>query len=418
MKVNRRTALRAGLGTAAIALTHHTASSAVAGTSHGRVNPRTRGEDGAVRKLRRELDRAADGGSSSQLDDSGRRIVEADPITYVLKRPLIIGPDTTLRATGATFVSDYPLVNKEYTTDRSNWHSPTPTYPDTFTSRAVSAEIEPTLLLNHVPDSNTNLYRAPGNIRIEGGVWDPSAHYLHDAVGQDFERGTDAPPMNAITFQHTRDVEVVGVTVRNVKWWHAVEFNAVRNATLIDSVLEGWIENPTTGLWNCDAVQIDIPQEHTKWAGAADLTPARDIRLLDNYCGPSDTRPAWAKLGCSHSWADDVYSDIWIEGNTIEDSLWDAILPMNTSRITIRENKIVNCRGGIYVKTAGENPLSRVDIVGNSITLVEDTDRPTIGVVGSSANVNINDVAVYGNEGVTGGSFWYKWANFRREPQD
>lgn len=420
-QISRRTVIAAGLG-GAMAMSaqlwprpmtvSHSASA-----PDGGLNPIVPEETPALRALRQKLNQAARGAGQFEKDEAGRSIVVAPAGTHVLLRTLIIGPNTTLLAEGATFTCDFPLVPATYKTDRGSWHSPTPTYQDQIESFAVDPITKPTLLMNQVPSDDTGLYSAPGNIRVEGGVWDPTAHYLRDATGDDALRATQAPPMDAMAFEHTHDVEVVGVTIRNVKWWHALEFNAVKTATVKESRFEGWIENPTTGLWNGEAVQVDMPWDSNKWGGLGDKTPARDIRIIRNYCGPSTTQPGWAKFAGSHSSAPgQVYTDVWIERNTVEKSKWDAILAMNTSRIVIRENVLTDCRGGVYVKTVSPNPLETVDIVGNQISLQSGTDRPVIGVVGQSAAVDISDVAVYGNT-VSGGGFWYSWAHARRPLQ-
>ncbi|HIT76262.1 MAG TPA: hypothetical protein IAA98_11815, partial [Candidatus Avipropionibacterium avicola] len=62
------------------------------------------------------------------------------------------------------------------------------------------------------------------------------------------------------------------------------------------------------------------------------------------------------------------------------------------------------------------NPLSTVDVIGNTISIIEDSDRPAIGIVGTGEDTRISDVAVYGNL-VENGEFWYTLADFRREPQ-
>ncbi|MHA6627828.1 right-handed parallel beta-helix repeat-containing protein [Pseudonocardia sichuanensis] len=418
--IGRRAVIAAGLGGALTigGFSEHRPQIRHAGTIlDDGPNPSVPEEPRPLQDLRRQLNQAARGKGRFEKDEAGRSIVVAPSGTHVLLRTLIIGPNTTLKADGATFTCDFPLVPQTYKADRTSWHSPEPTYPDEIQSFAVAEVTKPTLLLNHVPSSDTGLYSAPGNIRVEGGVWDPTAHYLRDATGDDALRGTAAPPMDAMAFQHTHDVEVVGVTIRNVKWWHALEFNAVKTATVKDSRFEGWIENPTTGLWNGEAVQVDMPWDSNKWAGAGDRAPAQDIRIIRNHCGPSSTQPGWAKFAGSHSSAaGKVYTDVWIEGNTIEQSKWDAILVINTSHLVIRENTLTDCRGGIYVKAANPNPLETVDIVGNQVSLQDGTDRPVIGVVGNSAEVAVHDVAVYGNT-VSGGGFWYSWAHARRPLQ-
>ncbi|WP_309127359.1 right-handed parallel beta-helix repeat-containing protein [Microbacterium sp.] len=419
-QISRRTVMAAGLGGAlamGTQLAQRPQAAQAAVPMSGGLNPVVDAESAPLTKLRQQLNRAARGGGGFEKDEAGRSIVVAPEGTHVLLRTLVIGPNTALRAHGATFTCDFPLVPATYKADRASWHSPTPTYPDEIQSYAVDQITKPTLLMNQVPSDETGLYSAPGNIRVEGGTWDPTAHYLRDSSGDEALRATAAPPMDAMAFQHTHDVEVVGVTIRNVKWWHALEFNAVKTAIVKESRFEGWIENPTTGLWNGEAVQFDMPWDSNKWAGLGDKAPAQDIRIVRNHCGPSATQPGWAKFAGSHSSApQQVYTDIWIERNTIEQSKWDAILAMNASRIVIRENLLTDCRGGIYVKTVSPNPLETVDIIGNDISLQSGTDRPVIGVVGQSASVAIHDVAVYGNT-VAGGGFWYAWAHARRPLQ-
>ncbi len=416
MTVSRRAALAAGVLGGAAALSTAGAPAAQAASSAAGPNPTVAGESDSVGKLRRQLNLAAAGDRSLARDAGGRCVVVAPPGVHVLKRPLVIGGNTTLRAHGATFTSDVAVKAQTYTKD-TNQHSPEPTYPATFTSVAAVNGRDATLLLNYVPDGCTG-HQAPGNIRLEGGIWDPTAHFVRNATGDDRARATAAPPMNAITFEHTNNVELSGVTVRNVKWWHGVELNAVRTATVSDCRFEGWIEAPTAGLWHGEAVQLDLPIAGTAWGGAEDGTPTTDIRIIDNYCGPSQDHPGWGKLTGSHTGAPGaVHSDVWIERNLIENAKWDAIGPMNTSRVVIRENTIRACWGGVYVKSISPNPNETVDIMGNDITLVEGSTRPAVGVNATNAQLPVSDVAVYANT-VRGGGFGYS-ANvtFRREPQ-
>ncbi|MET8867563.1 hypothetical protein ABZW11_31915 [Nonomuraea sp. NPDC004580] len=414
MTMSRRAAIAAGLiGGAAVATTTGTAQAA---TSARGPNPPATGESAAVRELRRLLDLAARGDQSLQRDAGGRCVVVAPQGVHVLKRPLVIGGNTTLRADGATFTSDIAVKPQTYRKD-ANQHSPEPVYPDEFVSVAAVNSREATLLLNHVPADCTG-HQAPGNIRIEGGIWDPTAHFIRNATGDDRAKATAAPPMNAITFEHTHHVELSGVTVRNVKWWHGVELNAVRTATVSECRFEGWIEAPTAGLWHGEAVQLDLPTAGTTWGGVADNTPTTDTRIIGNYCGPSPDFPGWGKLTGSHTGAPGaVHSDVWIERNLIEHAKWDAIGPMNTSRVVIRENTIRQCWGGVYVKSISPNPNETIDIMGNDITLVDGSTRPAVGVNATNAQLPVSDVAVYANT-VRGGGFGYS-ANvtFRREPQ-
>ncbi|WP_219517637.1 right-handed parallel beta-helix repeat-containing protein [Nonomuraea ceibae] len=416
MNMSRRAALAAGVLGGAAAVTAGGAAAAQAASAEPGPNPLVAGESASVRRLRTLLNLAARGDRSLERDAGGRCVVVASPGVHVLKRPLVIGGDTTLRADGATFTSDVAVKPQTYYKDK-NQHSPEPTYPDSFVSVAAVNSREATLLINAVPDDCTG-HRAPGNIRLEGGIWDPTAHFVRNATGDDRAKATDAPPMNAITFEHTHHVELHKVTVRNVKWWHGVELNAVRTATVSECRFEGWIEAPTAGLWHGEAVQLDVATTGTTWGGVADNTPATDIRVIDSYCGRSQDYPGWGKIIGSHTGAPGaVHSDVWIERNLIEHAKWDAIGPMNTSRVVIRENTIRSCWGGVYVKSINPNPNETVDIMGNDITLVDGSTRPAVGVNATNAQLPVSDVAVYANI-VSGGGFSYS-ANvtFRREPQ-
>lgn len=353
-------------------------------TSDEEAGP-VQGEDRPTIRLRRALAEAARGvvGPGGR-DGRGRIVVRADATRHVLRDSLVIGGNTHLDATGAHFVADFPVVPATYERDPdpTHRHSPEPPYPPRFTGvRTARGVRTASMLINEVaPDARG--YQAPGNIVVRGGTWDPTEHYLRDeAPGPDLDRATGAPPMNALTFQHTQDVVVQDVVVRNVKWWHAVEFNAVRNATVRCCLLQGWVEAPTVGLWHGEAVQLDTATRATVWGGAADLTPCSEIRVLHNRCGPSTTRRSWGTLLGSHTFADGIrHRYVRIEGNTVRETLWDAIGPIGTDGLVISENDIRGCWGGIHVRSVTPNPLDGVTVTGNSVSLDPNTDRLAIGV--------------------------------------
>ncbi len=239
--------------------------------------------------------------------------------------------------------------------------------------------------------------------------------------------------MNVLTFVHTQDVEVEGVTVWNVKWWHAVELNAVRRGVVRDCFFKGWVEDPTQGLWHGEAVQLDLPLSGNTWAGASDGTPTVDVQVLRNYAGASGSQPAWAKLVGSHTGGEkvgQVHARVLIEGNVVDNAKWDAIGAMNTTSITVRGNTINKSCGGIYVssltgKTVGEspvpvgpNPISGVDIVDNQVTVAAGSSGAQRNAVRVAADTvgfvsPVSDVAVTGNT-VSGGGFSYSsYVTFR-----
>ncbi|MFF0738840.1 right-handed parallel beta-helix repeat-containing protein [Streptomyces sp. NPDC004111] len=430
--MSRRGLLRVGAAVGAVAVMGGTASAARAAAVG--VNPPVAGEAAHVRNLRKALDDAAAGivGPHGR-DAKGRIIVKAGYAgvpTYTLLNTLVIGGNTLLDATGARFVAKFDTTMRKYTLDTKNQHSPSPAYPTddqgTFTAPAVSGAKAATMLINHVPSSTTQGYSAPGNIMVKGGEWDPVSAWVWEDSGPARARADKAPPMNVLTFIHTQDVEVEGVTVWNVKWWHGVELNAVRRGVVRDSFFKGWVENPTQGLWHGEAVQLDLPLPGNTWAGAADGTPTVDVQVLRNYAGASGSQPSWAKLIGSHTGGEKVghvHARVLVEGNTVDGAKWDAIGAMNTTAITIRGNTISNSCGGIYVSSlsartptqppvpVGPNPISGVDIVDNRVTVVAGASGALRNAVRVNADTTgfvspVSDVAVTGNT-VSGAGFSY-----------
>nr|WP_143668543.1 hypothetical protein [Streptomyces sp. Alain-F2R5] len=429
--ISRRGLLRGGVVAGAVTVAGGAASAARANAVG--INPSVTGEAAHVRALRKALDDAAAGIVGPHgVDDKGRIIVKAGYAgvpTYTLLNTLIIGGNTVLDGTGARFVAKFGTITRKYTLDRTNQHSPSPEYitdsQGAFSAPAVSGARAATMLLNHVPPA-TEGYSAPGNIMVKGGEWDPISAWVWNDSGTARARADKAPPMNVLTFTHTQDVEVEGVTIWNVKWWHAVELNAVRRGAVRGCFFKGWVENPTWGLWQGEAVQLDLPLSGNTWAGASDGTPTVDVQVQRNYAGASGSQPSWAKLVGSHTGGEkvgQVHARVLIEGNVVDDAKWDAIGAMNTTDIVVRGNTINNSVGGVYVSSVsarifsrppvqvGPNPVSGVDIVDNHVTVAAGASGASRNAVRVSADTvgfvsPVSDVAVTGNR-VSGGGFYY-----------
>ncbi|SCD73950.1 right-handed parallel beta-helix repeat-containing protein [Streptomyces sp. DvalAA-19] len=430
--ISRRGLLRGGVVAGAATVLGGVASGAPVHAAG--INPTVAGEAAHVRALRKALDDAAAGIVGPHgTDGKGRIIVKAGYAgvpTYTLLNTLVIGGNTALDATGARFVAKFGTVMRKYTLDRTNQHSPTPEYvtdaQGAFSAPAVSGAKAATMLINHVPGSATTGYSAPGNIMVKGGEWDPVSAWVWEDSGPARARADKAPPMNVLTFIHTQDVEIEGVTVWNVKWWHAVELNAVRRGAVRDCFFKGWVENPTWGLWQGEAVQLDLPLSGNTWAGASDGTPTVDVQVQRNYAGASGSQPSWAKLVGSHTGGQkvgQVHARVLIEGNVVDNAKWDAIGAMNTTSVVIRDNTINNSVGGIYVSSmsarvggqppvqVGPNPVSGVDIVDNRVTVTAGASGALRNAVRVSADTvghvsPVSDVRVTGNQ-VSGGTFYY-----------
>lgn len=431
--MSRRGLLRGGVVAGAAAVVGGGVTATARAGAAG-VNPSVAGEAAHVRNLRRALDDAAAGiVGPDGVDGKGRIIVKAGYAgvpTYTLLNTLVIGGNTVLDATGARFVAKFGTTTREYKLDLKNAHSPEPAYAidgqGMFTAPAVSGAKASTMLINHVPGSATTGYSAPGNIMVRGGEWDPISAWVWEDSGPARERADKAPPMNVLTFIHTQDVEVEGVTVYNVKWWHGVELNAVRRAVVRDCFFKGWVEDPTAGLWHGEAIQLDLPLPGNTWAGASDGTPTVDVRIERNHAGASGSQPPWAKLVGSHTGGREVgqvHARVLIEGNVVDNAKWDAIGAMNTTAVTVRGNTINNSCGGVYVSSltamtggqpsvpVGPNPISGVDIVDNRVTVAAGAagvkrDAVCVRAATTGFVSPVSDVAVTGNT-VSGAGFFY-----------
>ncbi|MEV0198494.1 hypothetical protein [Nonomuraea sp. NPDC050691] len=393
MEYSRRDAFRLAVTAGATLLGGSVTQQASASATRraGPVNPYPGGEDGTVVALRHALDDAANGiAGPAGRDAQGRIIVRARAgHRHVLRANLIIPGNTHLDATDARFVANF-----------------------------VSSGTSKTMVLNHVPSATTGGYSAPGNIAITGGSWDPVWQYL--------QNGATPPAMNVITMQHTSGVELAGITIYNVKWWHAIELNAVRNATVRGCHLLGWIVPPEyqDKLWHGEAVQLDLAGSANTWAGAKDGTPCTDIRIIGNTCDKSGSQGPWGTLAGSHTAVPGVrHSRVWIENNVVDNAIWDGITPFNTEAVYIRGNQLTNCHGGVYVRAAnsGVNPLTTVEITGNTVgPLRPDAGgkvRWGIGLAAYTQDAPIGDILVAGN---TAPSFAYnnrQWMTFRQPPQ-
>ncbi|MBG0833138.1 right-handed parallel beta-helix repeat-containing protein [Planomonospora sp. ID67723] len=308
--------------------------------------------------IQRLLDAARDGAGTT--DAAGRRIAKVPKGTYLLTRPLIIHGGTHLDATEARIVARFPATGVKHT-----------------------------MLLNSVADT-TGGYSGRGNIAVTGGSWDPVWDFVQRGVL------SQAPAMNVLTFVHTSDVLVRNVTIWNVKWWHAIELNAVRRGTVSGCALKGWIADPGVGLWHGEAVQLDLAAEGTAWAGLEDRTPCRDILLTGNVCDTSGSQAGWGQFTGSHTaYAGHVHANVRIENNTVANTRWDAIGTLNAKNVRITGNTVTGCAGGIYVKSIQNQPLATVEITGNRVSGIG--DRDALAIRADAAGAPITDVVVDGN---------------------
>ncbi|MFD9789836.1 right-handed parallel beta-helix repeat-containing protein [Streptomyces sp. NPDC059070] len=241
-------------------------------------------------------------------------------------------------------------------------------------------------------------YNGPGNIVIEGGVWDVAGP----------EPGNDDKGWMGISIWHATDVIIRDLRVVNVSNWHAVEFGAVRNGRIENCRFSGWTGTANRVSWGTEAIQLDSARAGGTVVGAADGTACSDIVIRDNYCGSGTTvgtvtYGAFPTLVGSHSFdARSAHERVEIVGNTVHGSRWFAIHPCATNQTVVADNTMDDCFGGIrasYANYGGAVAGFRdLVVTGNIVQGAAAKDRG-IDIMGGNATsgTSASRVVVSGN---------------------
>lgn len=183
-------------------------------------------------------------------------------------------------------------------------------------------------------------YEGNGNIIIDGGTW--------DCRGLHIERGT-----NGFSFGHGRNIYVKNVTIKDVRSYHGIEFNACERFGCIDSVFLGFYDPDGTRSFS-EAIQVDLAQRSGVFGafGAYDFTVCQEGVVSGCYFGASGTpgTQAWPRGVGSHSstigyW----HENIAVLNNTFEGTTGWAIRAYNWNITNISGNTLRNCHFGITV---------------------------------------------------------------------
>lgn len=267
-------------------------------------------------------------------------------------------------------------------------------------------------------DTTTPAYDGPGNITIEGGIWDSQGDVLNSAYA------------NCFNIAHAKNVTFRNMTVRNVAGAHGIEFHGSRDCLVENVRFEGYVD--TGGRSFSEAVQFDQATGY----GLRDNSPCINITVRDCYVGPSKELGSFARAFGSHTnygsgnivhqfinildnFAEDCtsmgirafgWSNSRIEGNTILNKTGGSAAIQvrspddgsgaNVSDLMVRNNIIYNCGGdGIEVQHDGRKYFSRITIEGNQVILATGYG---IQVAGSLTNARVISNTIYaaGNYGV------------------
>ncbi|GAA0587067.1 right-handed parallel beta-helix repeat-containing protein [Streptomyces crystallinus] len=241
-------------------------------------------------------------------------------------------------------------------------------------------------------------YSGPGNIVVEGGVWDVAGPQPAD----------DDQGWMGISIWHATDVTIRDLRVVNVSNWHAVEFGAVRNGRVENCRFSGWTGTANRISWGTEAVQLDSARVGGTVIGAEDGTACSDIVVRDNYCGSGSTvggvtYGAFPTLVGSHGFdARNSHERVQIVSNTVHGSRSFAIHPYATNQTVVADNTMDDCFGGIratYANSGGAVAgFQDLVVTGNIIQGAGAKDRG-IDVMGGSASsgTSASRVVISGN---------------------
>lgn len=192
------------------------------------------------------------------------------------------------------------------------------------------------VLKNFNSSYSPTLYAGRGRIRITGGVIDAAGDVLTGSV-------------TALIFAHADNVRVESVTFRNVRDWHAIEFNSTQNGIARDCVFEGF--NPVAaGRTISESVQLDLAKDSSVLpgigAGAYDNTPCNNIIVTGCTTRPYGSLGAFGRLVGSHSFTDNVFhTRVRVIGNYATGCADYAVRAYNWVDVVVAENEIVSCNG-------------------------------------------------------------------------
>ena len=226
---------------------------------------------------------------------------------------------------------------------------------------------------NDGSDTTTGGHNGPGNIFIEGGVWDANAP-------------TVTTPGWAMVFAHAKNITIRDVQILNVAEYHAIELNSTYNALVEGCSFIGSTPRPSA-VWNQEAVSMDLAAPSLVPWGAGDNTQCRLIRVVNNYC---ENWPTFA--GCHTGLSTSGHEEFVIAGNTVRNLDYWGVSLRNTSRAVVSGNTMVNVGGGVWIRCHDDpaNPPRRsnrgVVIADNVIeTTKRDEGIRIIGANGGTA---------------------------------
>ncbi|MCP3025426.1 right-handed parallel beta-helix repeat-containing protein [Halobacillus sp. A5] len=223
-----------------------------------------------------------------------------------------------------------------------------------------------TFLLNIESDSEDTGYDGHGNIYIEGGIWNSNA--------PDYTGGT------AFVFGHGENITFRDITLLDVNPGHAIEFNACKNVLVDASKFFGMVD--VDGKEYSEAIQLDLMKSQGvfPWKDSNfDNTPCQDVIIQNCLFGASEENGAWGRAVGSHSaTADRWHERIFITNNIVKDCHHWAFRAYSWNDVTINDNMIFDCGGGISLDPNAVDGSDDTDTDGNATGTSNKIERFTI----------------------------------------
>lgn len=179
------------------------------------------------------------------------------------------------------------------------------------------------------------------NLRLEGGTWDANGATLTGSC-------------TAIIFAHAANIRVSNVAVLNVRDWHAIEFNAIREGIIENSQFSGF-NHVAAGRDISEAIQLDLAINSAALpgigAGSYDNTPCHNILVFGNYVSAFGALGSYGALVGTHSAVQDkAQTAIRVIGNYAEGLRAWGVTGYNWHNAVISDNQFLDCNGGVIIE--------------------------------------------------------------------
>jgi polygalacturonase len=195
-----------------------------------------------------------------------------------------------------------------------------------------------TAMLVNGPNGTSNYtgYNGPGNILVQGGIWNA--------------RGGAQGGAPAVLIAHAHDITFRGCTFKDVKGGHSIEINSSKNIKVEDCNCLGFYEGPA-GREFSEAIQLDVNTESAFGSytiGSYDHTPCRNITISRCYFGASENAGPYGKAigGHQHEFTDGSWHEyLKVSECTIEGATDWGIRVYNTNHVVIENNTFIDSAG-------------------------------------------------------------------------